>query len=162
MSLEVSRAATAAALHAISAAHNQNNNYDDSGNDNDDNAEGFSDRQSVCGAAKDPRWGDRWKSRGADGIWHRWHTSPRLLLFTPYKASKGPASSIALHQHRFTYGVMAAGKASSSTPTGPSVSVLYTVLTERSAESTTVQHKRLRKTMTATATSADTSSWADA
>ena len=70
----------------------------------------FSSWQAVRVAANDQRGGDRWKSREAEGIWHRWHTSPRTSLFTPYRVAKGPASSVSLKRLRFTYGVTAKGR----------------------------------------------------
>ena len=99
MNFEIGQAAKAAALRTVSVAQDQHNNNDD-GNDNDYDAESFADSQFVRRAANDQRGGDRWKSRGADGIWHRWHTSPRISLFTPCEVSKGTASGIGLRQHR--------------------------------------------------------------
>ena len=167
MSFETGRAAKAAALHSVAVAPNHNNN--DDGNDNDYDAGGFADWQSVRRAANDQRGGGRWKSRGVDGIWHRWHTSPRLSLFTPYKVAKGPASSIGLHQHRFTYGVTAARRTfefhDDWTKPERAHMVLdeawlgYTVFTERGADLTKTQDKRSWATTT---TTASTSRWADA
>ena len=163
---ELGRAAKAAALHAVSVALNHNNN--DDGNDDDYDTGGFAEWQSLRRAANDQRGGDRWKSGGVDGIWHRWHTLPRLSLFTPYKVAKGPASSIGLQQHRFTYGVTAAGRTfefhEDWTKPERAHMVLdepwlgYTVITERRAESTNTQDKRSWMTTT----TASTSRWADA
>ena len=80
MNFETGRAVKAATLHSVAVAVNHNNN-DDDGNDNDYDTGGFADWQSVRRAANDRRGGDRWKPRGVDGIWHRWHTPPRLSLF---------------------------------------------------------------------------------
>ena len=58
----------------------------------------------------DARGGDRWKSRGHEGTWHRWHTTPRRSLFTPYRVSKGPGKDVPLRSSRFTCGVTQSGK----------------------------------------------------
>ena len=145
-------------------------------NDNDYDTGSFADWQSVRRAANDQRGGDRWKSRGVDGIWHRWHTSPRVSLFTPYRVAKGPASSIGLHQHRFTYGVTSSGRTfefhDDWTKPERAHMVLdepwlgYTVFIERGAELMKTQDKRPQTTTTPGAcpgaTSASTSRWADA
>ena len=54
--------------------------------------------------------GDRWKSKGDNGVWHRWHVTPRLSLFTPYRVAKGPAPGTSLQPHRFTCGVTQSGR----------------------------------------------------
>ena len=56
------------------------------------------------------RGGDRWKSRGEKGVWHRMHVTPRISLFTPYKDAKGPESNIAMQSSRFTCGVTESGR----------------------------------------------------
>ena len=155
MNFETGRAAKAAALHSMTVAPTHNNN---DCNDNDYDTGSFADWQSVRRAANDQRGGDRWKSRGVDGIWHRWHTSPRVSLFTPYRVAKGPASSIGLHQHRFTYGVTSAGRTfefhDDWTKPERAHMVLdepwlgYTVFTERGAELTKTQDKRPRTAAT--------------
>ena len=89
MSFDIGRAEKAAKLHSIASE---------------------SPWKSIRKAANDQRGGDRWKSRGAEGVWHRWHTSPRTSLFTPYKVAKGPASSLSLHQKRFTCAVTEDGE----------------------------------------------------
>ena len=61
-------------------------------------------------AAGDQRGGDRWRTRGANGVWYRWHKTPRLSLFTPYKVAKGPSKDVSLHHSRFTWGVTASGQ----------------------------------------------------
>ena len=118
MSFELGRAAKAAALHAISAAmgtHTTRGEYSctiarcTDGDTVEACSEDLSSWQAVGRAANDHRGGDRWKSRGVDGVWHRWHTSPRLSLFTPYKVAKGPASGVSLKRLRFTYGITADG-----------------------------------------------------
>ena len=58
----------------------------------------------------DVRGGDRWKSRGHEGTWHRWHVTPRRSMFTPYRVSKGPGKEVALRSSRFTCGVTQSGK----------------------------------------------------
>ena len=119
MSFEAGRAAKAAALHAVSAAQEQFNIRGDysctmarcTGGDTVEEREGdLSSWQAVCRAANDQRGGDRWKSRGSEGICHRWHTSPRLSLLTPFKVAKGAASIVGLQRHRFTYGIKAGGR----------------------------------------------------
>ena len=99
MSFEAGRAAKAAALHAVSAAPEQSNNHGDysctiarctDGDAVEEREGGLSSWQAVRRAANDQRGGDRWKSRGSEGIWHRWHTSPRLSLFTPLQSGEGP------------------------------------------------------------------------
>ena len=67
--------------------------------------------QNIRRAANDVRGGDRWKSRGDRGVWHRWHTTPRMSLFTPYRVAKGPSQNIAIQSSRFTCGVTRDGKA---------------------------------------------------
>ena len=103
MSFEAGRAAKAAALHAVSAAPEQCNNrggYSFSvarcidGDAVEEREGDLSSWQAVRRAANDQRGGDRWKSRGSEGIWHRWHTSPRLSFFTPDTVAKGPASNV--------------------------------------------------------------------
>ena len=66
--------------------------------------------KDIRAAANDERGGDRWKSRGSGGTWHRWHTTPRLALFTPYKVAKGPSKDISMNHQRFTCGVTKSGK----------------------------------------------------
>ena len=56
------------------------------------------------------RGGDRWGSRGEDGVWRREHTTPRVSLFTPYKVAKGPGAKVAMAHQRITYGVTKSGK----------------------------------------------------
>ena len=56
------------------------------------------------------RGGDLCKHRGKKGVWHRWHTTPRAALFTPYRVSKGPASNVSLQPSRFTCGVTQSGQ----------------------------------------------------
>ena len=119
LSFEAGRAAKAAALHAVSAAPEQSNNSGSysctiarctDGDAIEGREEDLSSWQAVRRAANDQRGGDRWKSRGSEGIWHRWHTSPRVSLFTPYQVAKGPASNVGLQRHRFTYGITAEGR----------------------------------------------------
>ena len=117
LSFEAGRAAKAA-LHEVSAAPEQSNNSGGysctiarcTDGDAIEGREGhLSSWQAVRRAANDQRGGDRWKSRGSEGMWHQWHTSPRLSLFTAYKVVKGPASDVSLQRHRFTYGITAEG-----------------------------------------------------
>ena len=58
----------------------------------------------------DTRGGDRWRSRGYRGVWHRWHITPRQALFTPFRVTKGPGKDVALRASRFTCGVTRSGK----------------------------------------------------
>ena len=58
----------------------------------------------------DKRGGDKWKSKGSDGVWARLHLKPRRSLFTPYKVAKGPSSAVRLNENRFTKGVMKSGQ----------------------------------------------------
>ena len=77
MSFEAGRAAKAAALHAVSAAPEQSNNSGGysctiarcTDGDAIQGREGcLSSWQAVRSAANDQRGGDRWKSRGSEGI----------------------------------------------------------------------------------------------
>ena len=65
---------------------------------------------AITRAANDLRGGDRWKSRGHKGIWHRWHVTPRRSLFTPNKIPKGPTSLSSIQATRFTCGVTSKGE----------------------------------------------------
>lgn len=59
----------------------------------------------------DVRGGDRWrKSTGCNGIWHRWHNTLRVAMFTSFKVSKGPSSGTSLQSVRFTCGVIRSGE----------------------------------------------------
>ena len=58
----------------------------------------------------DRKGGDKWKSKGENGIWHRIHTKPRRARFTPFKIAKGPNSKEKLGSVRFTKGVSQSGK----------------------------------------------------
>ena len=58
----------------------------------------------------DRKGGDKWKSKGEDGIWHRLHLKPRKSLFIPFKVTKGPSSSDRLGRIRFTKGVTRSGQ----------------------------------------------------
>ena len=58
----------------------------------------------------DKKGGDKWKTRGQAGVWHRTHNKPRRSLFTPYKVAKGPDSRIKLSAIRFTKGVTESGE----------------------------------------------------
>ena len=64
----------------------------------------------IRAAANDARGGDRWKTRGAGGIWHRWHITPRRTLFTPYRVSKGPGKDVPIKKNRLTVGVTSEGE----------------------------------------------------
>ena len=57
--------------------------------------------KKLRAAANDLRGGDRWKARGAERVWHRWHVSPRLALFSPYKFAKGPNKHVSFSQNKF-------------------------------------------------------------
>ena len=119
MIFEAGRAAKATALHTVSAALEQSNNSGGysctiarcTDGDAIEGQEGdLSSWQAARRAANDQRGGDRWKSRGSEGNWHRWHTSPRLSLFTPYKVAKGPVSNVGLQRHRLTYRITVEGR----------------------------------------------------
>ena len=56
------------------------------------------------------RDGDRWLSRGHQGVWHRIHSTPRTTLFTPFKVPKGPSRGALLQSVRFTYGITQSGR----------------------------------------------------
>ena len=58
----------------------------------------------------DAKGGDRWLSRGHNGVWHRLHTTPRNSLFTPYRISKGPGGDAELNNIRFTRGITQSGR----------------------------------------------------
>ena len=59
---------------------------------------------------KDRPNGDRCLSRGGNGIWQRFHSTPRRALFTPCKIARGPGSANGLSAIRFTQGVTVSGK----------------------------------------------------
>ena len=120
MVFETGRAAKAAKLHSLQAG----------GDYNKCSAEMYNPTNSVdramCSIGKsggkgswsairrvgnDLRGGDRWKSRGDKGVWHRWHLTPRVSLFTPYKVAKGPTPNMSLQASRFTCGVTESGQA---------------------------------------------------
>ena len=181
MSFESGRAAKAAALHAVSFAKGTHTTRDDhsctiarcTNSDVDDPFGGdLSSWQAVRAAANDQRGGDRWRSRGAEGVWHRWHTSPRTSLFTPYKVAKGPASSISLKRLRFTYGVTAKGRCfefhDDWTKPERAHMVLdepwtgYTIFTERREGYAATLNGRSGDTSAAAVASTLTSRWADA
>ena len=178
MSFESGRAAKAAALLAISTAmgtHTTRVEYSctiarcTDGDTVETRSEDLSSWQAVRRSAHDQRGGDRWKSRGVVGVWHRWHTSSRTSLFTPYKVANGPASSVSLKRLRFTHGVTAAGKTCEFhddwTKPGRAHMVLdepwigYTIFTTRGEEYMATQKGRLGETPSATRDS--TSRWAD-
>ena len=48
--------------------------------------------QKIRHAANDSRWGDRWMSRGSDGVWCRIRSTPRRCLFTPFRVARGVTS----------------------------------------------------------------------
>ena len=52
---------------------------------------------------------DQWRSRGADGMWVRVHSTPRRSLFTPCRVPRGPARPDLLANIRRTEGVDAEG-----------------------------------------------------
>ena len=55
-----------------------------------------------CGnAGHDP---DGWESRGEHGVWVQRHSTPRLLLFTPYRVPRGPPKGLTLILKRRTIG----------------------------------------------------------
>ena len=58
----------------------------------------------------DRKGGDKWKSKGENGIWHRVHTKPRRARFTPFKVAKEPNSKEKLGSVTFTKGVTQSGK----------------------------------------------------
>ena len=178
MSFESGRAAKAAALHAVSAAmapHKKRGDYSCTiARCTDGDAVEAQERDLSCWhavrrAANDQRGGDRWKSRGVEGIWHRWHTSPRTSFFTPYKVAKGPASSVSLKRLRFTYGITAEGRSfefhDDWTKPERAHMVLdepwvgYTVFTERSEAYMATQKGSFCKAPIAARVS--TSGWAD-
>ena len=66
--------------------------------------------ESIRSAANDVRGGDRWKTRGTAGTWHRWHITPRRALFTPFRVPKGPGKDLKLKQARLTVGVTKSGE----------------------------------------------------
>ena len=106
MKFEVGRAAKAAALHAISIPIAKGVEPKDQLN----SFETLGDWPAVRRAANDERGGDRWKCRGSNGVWHRWHTSPRVAFFTPYRVAKGPSKGVSLCRERITFGVTASGR----------------------------------------------------
>ena len=61
-------------------------------------------------AASQVRGGDRWKTRGHEGSWHRWRVTPRKTLFTPYRVAKGPGKDIELNPSRLTVGITKSGR----------------------------------------------------
>ena len=65
------------------------------------------DRSKPSGAATDT--GDRWESRGANGVWVREHRTPREALFTPCKVARGPAHPDRFAQVRVTRGCFVNG-----------------------------------------------------
>ena len=106
MKFEAGRAAKAAALHAVSIPIENSCREKDPLN----SFETLSDWPAVRKAANDERGGDRWKCRGSNGVWHRWHTSPRVAFFTPYRVAKGPSRDVSLCRERITFGVTASGR----------------------------------------------------
>ena len=56
------------------------------------------------------RDGDRWLSRGHQGIWQRIHSTPRTTLFMPFKVPKGPSRGALLQSMRFTHGITQSGR----------------------------------------------------
>lgn len=96
MSFEKGRAAKAAQLHAVS-----------------DRVESKPEIawKVIQDKANDQKGGDRWKTRGIEGTWHRLHVTPRKSLFTPYKVAKGPGQGLKLTQTRFTRGITQSGQA---------------------------------------------------
>ena len=169
ISFDAGRAAKAAALHAVSAAREQHSNSGGGGKELEQDKGDLSDWQAVRKAANDQRGVDRWKSRGAEGIWRWWHTWPRLSVFFLHKVAEEPASSTGVHRHRFTYGMTAEGRSfefhDDWTKPYRAHMVLdepwlgYTVFTKRSADHAAAQKERHRET--ATTGRASTSRWAD-
>ena len=92
-----------------------------------------------------------------------------MSLFTPYKVTKGPASSVSLKRLRSTYGITVDGRSfefhDDWTKPGRAHMVLdepwigYTIFTERGKEYMATQKGRLGETPSATR--ASTSRWAD-
>lgn len=105
------------------------------------------------------RGGDRWTSRGSQGIWHRWHVTPRKSLFTPHRVAKGPGRDVVLQGSRFTCGVTSSGQRFEMHDnwTRPDRKHLvldapwvgYTVFIEESVENVDVQAMRKEATVNA-------------
>ena len=112
MEYQAGRAGKAAKLHSVKVKRKVDESlealdsllsYKDTGN----NMKTWS---AIRKAGNDLRGGDRWRCRGAGGVWHRWHLTPRRSLFTPYKVAKGPGRNIALQKSRFTFGITRNGQ----------------------------------------------------
>ena len=78
--------------------------------DNIDSLDSRSAWRKLRKAGNDLRGGDRWKVRGAGGLWHRIHITSRRALFAPYRVAKGPSKNTSFRKSRFTYGDTADGE----------------------------------------------------
>ena len=66
--------------------------------------------KNMMKTGHEQRGGDKWRSRGENGVWCRIHTTPRISLFTPYKVAQGPCGKTSMRQTRFTSGVTESGE----------------------------------------------------
>ena len=116
MKFQEGRAAKAAQLHSMSRKQDvghDNLAYTNAEIDRAMSSIGNKEIKSwglIRTAANDARGGDRWKTRGAGGIWHRWHVTPRRTLFTPFRVSKGPSKDVPIKKGRLTVGVTNEGE----------------------------------------------------
>ena len=116
MRFQAGRASKAAQLHAISKQSERKDfdrSAEDAGIDRAMMSIGHRTSESwsrIRAAANDARGGDRWKTRGVGGIWHRWHVTPRRTLFTPFRVAKGPSKDIPIKHNRLTVGITKDGE----------------------------------------------------
>ena len=116
MKFQEGRASEAAQLHALNGRpeHKESEmSNEDAGIDRAMMSIGQKTSESwsrIRAAANDARGGDRWKTRGAGGIWHRWHVTPRRTLFTPFRVAKGPGKDVPMKHNRLTVGITKDGE----------------------------------------------------
>ena len=169
MSFETGRAEKAAKLHTINYKVANGNRVEDNFErvmNSVDRLSGGEAWKNIRKAGNDLRGGGRWKTRGKKGVWHRWHVTPRISLFTPYRVAKGPGKGTALSSSRFTCGVTASGESFEFFDDWTTLAnrhrvlteswVGYTIFKERSVSNLEVQLDRPSKHCTTS-----TKCWAD-